>query len=131
MKKDGVPQDDARLLNGMREVQYAVDENGKYVQVLSRGWDPKNAALQHALDTHSERAEEARAEVLAGRLSPLGFHMARTMMDPSLLSQYAGVPRRRIKKLLTPQGWAKAEPAVLEALASALGLTVALLRELP
>ena len=131
MKKDRVPQDDAQLLGGMREVQYAVDESGHYVQVLSRGWDPKNAALQHALDSFSERAEQARRQVLAGQLSPLGFHMERAMMDPPLLAQYAGVSARRVKKLLTPGGWAKAEPAVLEALASALRLTVAQLQGLP
>ena len=131
MKKDRVPQDDAQLLNGMREVQYAVDENGKYVQVLSRGWDPKNAALQHALDTAAERAQLARAQVQAGELSPLGFHMERALMDPSLLAQYAGLRVRRVKKLLTPKGFAQAASAELEALASALGCSVAALQELP
>ena len=46
MEKDKVPQDEGITAGISREVQYAIDENDKYV--LSKGWEPKNIANELA-----------------------------------------------------------------------------------
>jgi hypothetical protein len=131
VEKDKVPQHDAGLLGGVREVQYAVDENGRYVQVRSTGWDPKNAALIQAREMVNARVEDARRRALAGETSPLEYHMERRMMDPGLLADYAGLSLRTVKRHLTPRGFAAAPDEDLNACARALDLTVEELRQVP
>lgn len=41
MEKDKVPQDEGITGGVTREVQYAVDKDGKYVKTFSKGWEPK------------------------------------------------------------------------------------------
>ncbi len=104
MKKDQVPQDDANLMEGRsRELCYAVDENGRYVPVLSAGWEPKNTTLLQAWEQIGEEAREAFDRVREGRVSPLAFYMAKGMFDVPLLSAYTGIPKRKIKSHLKPE----------------------------
>ena len=131
MEKDKVPQHDAGLLGGVREVQYAVDENGRYVQVRSTGWDPKNAALIQAREMVNARVEDARRRALAGETSSLEYHMELCMMDPGLLADYDGLPARTVKRHLTSRGFAAASTGDLKAYARALDLTVEELRQVP
>jgi len=124
MKKDQVPQDDARLMEGRtREVCYAVDEKGNYVQALSSGWEPKNAALLQAWEQIHERAEQARQQVQAGRVSPLAFFMARGMFDVKLLSDYTGIPKRKIKAHLDPDNFKNLDRGTLEKYANAFDIS--------
>jgi len=131
VEKDKVPQHDAGLLGGVREVQYAVDENGRYVQVRSTGWDPKNAALIQAREMVNARVEAARRRVLADEASPLEYHMERRMMDPGLLADYAALSARTVKRHLAPRGFAAASDGDLQAYARALDITVEELRQVP
>lgn len=132
MKRDQVPQDDAHLLEGRsREVCYALDEKGNYVRALSTGWDPKNAALLQAWEQIDEQAEEARRHVLAGRLSPLAYFMAKGMFDVKLLSQYTDIPKRKIKAHLDPARFKKLDEASLAKYAEAFDISPAELAAWP
>ena len=78
MKENEVPQDDGNLFEGKtRDVQYAVDKNGKYVAVKSIGWDPKNAMLHQAWEVENKKISEAKDLVIKGIKSPIYFHMYR------------------------------------------------------
>jgi len=124
MKQDQVPQDDENLMEGRsREVCYAVDDKGNYVQALSSGWEPKNAALQQAWEQVHEQAEQARRQVLTGRVSPLAFFMARGMFDIKLLSDYTGIPKRRIKAHLAPETFKHLDRGTLETYAQAFDIS--------
>ncbi len=104
MKREQVPQDDENLMEGRtREVCYAVDEKGDYIQVLSSGWEPKNAALLQAWEQINDEAKEALARIKAGKVSPLAFYMAQGMFDIALLSDYTDIPKRKIKAHLDPE----------------------------
>ena len=126
MKIEEVPQDDAGFLKEgkVRDVCYAVDEEGKYRQVLSVGWAPKNEAMQQAWDQIHLKAEKIRKKVLGGRLSPLAFHMEKGMMTVSLLAQYTGFSRMRVRKHLKPRGFSSASQTELETYAAALNITI-------
>jgi len=114
MKKHEVPQDN----EGLREVKhldlyYAVDENGDYVTVPSCGWAPKNAALLQAWDVIHEKVEEARQQVLQGKLSPIAYYMEKNIMDVKLLANYIGLPKWKVRRHLKPSGFTKLDEIVL------------------
>ena len=125
MKIKDVPQDDAGFLKEgkVRDVCYAVDEEGNYTQVLSVGWNPKNEAIRMAWEQINEKAAKIREKVLNGKLSPLAFHMERCMMNVSLLSQYTGISKLKVRKHLKPSGFQKLSPEELALYAEAFNLT--------
>ena len=125
MKKDQVPQDDARLLEGRtRELCYALNDNGEYVQVLSSGWEPKNIALQQAWSVIDDQVREALERVRAGEISPLAIFMARGQFDLNLLSDTTDIPKRKIRAHLKPEGFSGLDLRTLEKYADAFNLTV-------
>lgn len=103
MKKDEVPQDDANILEGkLKVVKYAVDDDGSYTKVKTVGWEPENIVLGQAWEDINEQVEEVRAKVKAGKLSPLAFHMAKQMLDPSMVAGYSGIPAFFVKLHMRP-----------------------------
>jgi hypothetical protein len=126
MKINEVPQDDAGFLKEgkVRDVCYATDEEGKYTQILSLGWDPKNEAMRQAWDQVNAKAEKIRQKVIIGKLSPLAFHMERCMMNVTLLSQYTGFSRFKIWKDRRPKAFKKLSADEMAAYAEALNMDV-------
>lgn len=132
MKKDEVPQDDANMLEGkFKVVKYAVNENGEYVKVPSVGWEPENVVLGQAWDVINDRVEEARLQVLAGKTSPLAFHMEKNMMDPELLAKHMGTNARKVKRHLEVKEFASLDAATLEQYAEVLLASVDDLKRVP
>ena len=126
MKINDVPQDDAGFLKEgkVRDVCYATDEEGKYTQILSVGWDPKNEAIRQAWDQIHAKAEKVRQKVIAGKLSPLAFHMERCMMSSSLLAQYTGFSRLKVWKDRRPRAFKNLSAEDRAAYAEALNMDV-------
>ena len=125
MKKDNVPQDDSLLIEGnTREICYAVDENGKYVKVLSTGWEPKDIALRQALDFIEERANKSKEKIANNQLSPIAYYLEKRVMDIKLLSQYTNIFRWRVKRHLKPHVFKKLNREILKKYADAFEITV-------
>lgn len=125
MKKDNVPQDDSLLIEGnTREICYAVDENGKYVKVLSTGWEPKDIALRQALDFIEERANKSKEKIANNQLSPIAYYLEKRVMDIKLLSQYTNILRWRVKRHLKPRVFKKLSREILKKYADAFEITV-------
>jgi len=126
MNINEVPQDDDGFLKAgkVRDVCYATDENGKYTQVLSLGWKPKNDALKLAWELISEKVEEKRKDVLAGKVSPIAYYIEKNAMDISILAQYTGVSRWRIKRHLKPSVFKKLKSPVLQLYADVFNITL-------
>ncbi|MBX2972598.1 MAG: hypothetical protein KF797_05810 [Flavobacteriales bacterium] len=132
MKKEDVPQDDANMLEGkFRVVKYALNENGEYEKVRSVGWEPENTALEQAWDVVHERVEAARQGVLAGRLSPLAYHMEKNMMDAGLLAKHAGLSTRKVERHTQPAAFAVLDTDTLQRYATALLVSVDELKTVP
>ena len=102
MKKKDVPQEDS-VYGRWNIIQYAVDENGKYVRAPSKGWDVVTLANQTAWEPLLAKEREILDQVKAGKLSPLAFHMQRNQMDPKVLGRYVGFSRWRVRKHLKPK----------------------------
>ena len=98
MKKSEIPQDKSLLAGFTREVDYAVDESGKYTAALSTGWEVKSSALDLAWDDINRRVKEAEEKVKHGQASPVLFFMELKLMDPAILSAYTGFWQWQVKR---------------------------------
>lgn len=126
MKINEVPQD-GEILNGtpVRDVCYALDEDGNYKEVLSVGWDPKNDAINFAWSAINEETEKVRQEVISGRQSPLSYHLSRLVMTPEILAQYTGFSKRDVKRFCNkPEVFFKLSYDDLSKLAAGLNIPV-------
>ncbi|NCB98664.1 MAG: hypothetical protein EOM36_09945 [Bacteroidia bacterium] len=126
MKINEVPQD-GEILKGtpVRDVCYALDEDGNYKEVISVGWDPKNDAINFAWSAITEESEKIRQEVISGRQSPLSYHLSRLVMTPEILAQYTGFSRRDVKRFCNkPEIFFKLSYDDLSKLAAGLNITV-------
>lgn len=130
MRKEEVPQDGC-LLQGQREICYALDESGHYVLEPTAGWEPKNVANIQAWEVIRDQVLEAIAEIRAGHKSTLAFHMARNQMDVGLLAAYVGLSRWRVRRHLKPAVFAKLPPALLARYSEVLELGVDELQRVP
>jgi hypothetical protein len=115
MRVSEVPKDDANVLEGKTSfVQYAVDNNGHYVQEKSPGFEPQNIALEQAWDEVHEKTKEALQEVIQNKKSPIYFFMHREMMDISLLAEYMDFWKWKVKRHLKPSIFSKLDKKQLE-----------------
>ena len=115
MKVSEVPKDDANVMEGKTSfVQYAVDENGNYVQEKSPGFQPANVALEQAWDEVKEKISEALEMVESGKKSPIYFFMVKEIMDVKLLAEYTGLMRWRVARHMKPKVFAQLKPAILQ-----------------
>ena len=130
MKKEDVPQEDG-INKGMKEIAYAVDENGRYVQVPSLGWEPKNIANDQAWEVITEEIISEIKLIRAGKRSPLAYHMAKNLMNISLLASYIRMPRWQVKRHLKPVVFKRLKPEILERYADVFGISTFELHEVP
>ena len=123
MRKDKVPQDEG-ILEDYREVVYAVDDQGRYMSVPSKGWSAKTEANELAWAGINLKIEKARHLIRAGKLSPLAYHMELNHMKPGLLGKYAGFSRWRVRRHLKPAVFSRLRPEILERYATVFNITV-------
>jgi hypothetical protein len=131
MKTDEVPQDPSQTHAGIRKLLYAVNERGEYAGVHSEGWEVENYVTLAAVDELKRQADEALARARAGQASTLEYHMYRRRMDVATLAATTGVWTWRVKRHLTPNGFARLSDKLLQRYASAMGVSADELRRLP
>lgn len=129
MKQNEVPQDEGSLSGkNVRELLYATDDNGKYTTALSSGWDAKSAALENAMDSIRERAEEAREGFRQGKLSPIPYFMEISKMDLGILASYVGMWKWRVKRHFKPSVFGRLSDKVLSKYADAFDIKISELK---
>lgn len=128
MKKQDVPQDEGLNEGLFEEVFYAVDENGNYTTVGSKGWKPKTDANIQAWEVINEKIEQVRQQVLSGHLSPIAYFMEKNLMDVKLLAAYTGLPKRKVRKHFNPRWFKQIDDKILAIYAETFGISVEGLR---
>ncbi|NSL88416.1 hypothetical protein [Chitinophaga solisilvae] len=124
MKKEEVPQDGDNLHEGtFKQIMYAVDNSGNYVQVQSAGWEPENIALTQAWEEVNDRVEQARKRVLAGEISPVAFYMEKNIMDLALLASYVGKFQWQVKRHMKPAVFRRLSDKMLQRYADAFKIS--------
>ena len=121
MRKSEVPQDKG-LFGELREVCYAVDEDGRYVLAESSGWEPANLANVQAWEAIRTELADVLAKVRRGELSPLAYHMAAHQMDVKLLAGYAGLFRWQVRRHMKPGPFGRLKPELIERYAGIFGM---------
>jgi ribosomal protein RSM22 (predicted rRNA methylase) len=125
MKVKEVPQDAKFLKNTViRDVAYAIDDDGNYTPVISEGWEVKNDVLDMTWDDIGEKCAEIREKVVSGKLSPLAYHLEKNIMDIGLFARYAGQTKRKVKKHLNPEHFKKLDDRVLQQYADILRISI-------
>ena len=132
MKKDEVPQDKSNLESAqIKELYYAVDEDGKYTTELSTGWEPKTIALSNAIEEIESRITDAKRRVEAGETSPIEYYMELHRMDLSVLSSYVGLWKWRVKRHFKPSVFRRLSQRTLQKYADVFEISVSELKQIP
>jgi len=130
MKKEDVPQDLPYFKrHDYRDLIYAIDENGRYTSVVSDGWSVKNDAMKAVWDDINEQCQEIRQQVIAKEISPLAYHMKKSLLDIGMLSSYSGIPKWKTRRHLKYDTFMKLNEKTLQKYADAMHITVAALRQ--
>jgi len=131
MKKNEVPQDKSALFGSFHEIQYAVNNEGRYIKEKSSGWVPKTVANSQFWKTVQESVLRTMEQVRQGRLSSLAYYMEIRQMDVGLLAEYVGLARWRVKRHLKPKVFARLKPDMLQRYARVLKVNADDLKRLP
>ncbi|MBM1105526.1 hypothetical protein JQC67_05160 [Aurantibacter crassamenti] len=125
MKKDEVPQDESNLASAnIKDMVYAVDENGEYTTELSTGWAPKTIALDNAIQIIEERIADAKKRVLENKTSPIEYYMEVHKMDLQILASYVGFWKWRVKRHFKPSVFKKLNNKKLQKYADLFEITI-------
>ena len=132
MKVSDVPQDLNYYKDTVvRDLNYAVDEQGRYQAVVSDGWETKDDALDVAWDDIREKCDEVLERIKKGETSPLEYHATKNLMPINLLSSYTGFSKRTIRKHFNPANFIKLDNDTLSIYADVLRITVEELKTIP
>ncbi|MBW7868313.1 MAG: hypothetical protein H3C31_08340 [Brumimicrobium sp.] len=125
MKKEDIPQDESSLAQKqMKELCYAVGEDGKYSTGLSTGWEAKTIALDLTMEEILQRAEIAKKEVYQGEKSPIYYFMIISKMDLPILAGYMGMAKWRIKRHFKPNVFKNLKESVLKQYADVFDMDI-------
>lgn len=131
MKKDEVPQQNAKAFMGHSKLLYAQDDNGHYVRAPSSGWEAEEIVLDQAIAEYQRQAKDAWQRAQQGLASTLEYHMYRERMDLVLLAQSTGYFKWRVRRHLKPSVFRQLSAACRQRYADALGKTPEQLDTLP
>jgi hypothetical protein len=131
VKKDEVPQQNAKAFMGHSKLLYALDEQGRYTPAPCNGWEAEEIVLDQAIAEYVRLASDAWRRAKAGETSNLEYHMFKQRMDVVLLAQSTGFFKWRVRRDLKPGAFQKLSAARRERYGDALGLTPAQLDALP
>ena len=123
MKESELPQEKGAL-RALTELCYVTDDEGNYTTRLSSGWEVKNVALEVSLGRLQEQIDEAKADVLEGRKSPIVYYMLLNRMDWAVLSDAMHRWQWVIKRHAKPSVFKKLSTKTLQKYAEIFGITV-------
>lgn len=130
MKKQDIPQDPSALDKFTKEVCYAVDESGKYVTELSRGWEVKAEALGVTWQDIEARKEAAKQKIQQGEASPILYFMELRLMDLEIMAAYTGFWKWQIKRHMKPGVFQKLSDKKLQKYAEVFEVSVESLKNM-
>jgi hypothetical protein len=98
MKISEVPQDDIKTMQGEKKALYAVDDQGRYTQTATKGWEAEEIVLNQVISEFEEKAREAAIRARNNKTSPIEYFMYKNWMDPLTLAQAMGLYRWQVKR---------------------------------
>ncbi len=120
MKMANVPQDQDPSFEGGKKLCYALNDDGKFVQVKTSGWNVEAEAKNLAWKAINKDLEATLVKVKNGQASPLEYFMKYRQMDVRLLSQNMEINFFRVWWHLCPQNFIKLKTQLLMRYSSCL-----------
>ncbi|MEI7982559.1 MAG: hypothetical protein WCI71_12975 [Bacteroidota bacterium] len=124
------PAEDGLLYSYNRELFYHFDKEKGFTRELDYQISENQTIIKQSWDAAEQRLEEVRQLVISGKQSPIGYHMERVLMEIPILAAYMEMGKWRIRRHLTPKGFKKLKPEILEKYASVFGITVEQLKNI-
>jgi len=125
MKKSEVPQDQSSLKDkNIKEICYAIDDDGKFTTELSSGWEVKTTIQENNLNHLNEIIQEAKLKVQKGEASPVEYFMELNRMDWKLLADYMGKWVWQIKRHRNPKVFKNLSEPTLKKYAETFNISV-------
>ncbi len=113
MKISEVPQDDIKTMQGEKKALYAVDDQGRYTQTATKGWEVEEIVLNQVIGEFEEKAREAAIRARNNETSPIEYFMYKNWMDPMTLAQAMGLYRWQVKRHFKPGVFKKLNNKIL------------------
>ncbi|HYA15560.1 MAG TPA: hypothetical protein VEF33_14580 [Syntrophales bacterium] len=124
MKISEVPQDDTKTMHGERKAMYAVDDQGRYTQTTTKGWEAEEIVLNQVISEFEEKAGETATRARNNQTSPIEYFMYKNWMDPLTLAQAMGLYRWQVKRHFKPCVFKKLDNKILAAYARLFKISV-------
>jgi hypothetical protein len=124
MKTSEVPQDAVKTMGGEKKALYAVDEQGEYTRMATRGWEAEEIVLTQVIDDFDRKARAAAARVQSGASSPIEYFMNKKWMDPLTLAQAMGLYCWQVKRHFKPAIFKKLDDRTVAEYARLFGVSV-------
>ena len=115
----------------VRDINYAIDDNGIYNAVVSDGWEAKSDALDAVWNNINNECNDILERIKIGKASLLEYYAKKNLMTIDLLSSYTGFPKRTIRKHFEPKNFVKLDHKTLQTYADTLRVTVEELTSMP
>lgn len=131
MKREEVPQQNAKAFMGHSKLLYAQDQDGRYVPAPCNGWEAEEIVLDQAIAEYERQAVDAWTRARQGQASTLEYHMYRQRMDLVLLAQSTGFFKWRVRRHIRVGAFQKLSESCRQRYADALGIAPAQLDTLP
>jgi hypothetical protein len=112
-----------------RELFYYYDKDGHYEKKVGFHGEPDRVILQQAWDFFTERIEEARQRVLAGKASPIVYYMEKILTNPMDLAMMASIPIWKVKLHSRPGFFKRLSVKTLQKYAQTFNITVEQLKK--
>lgn len=116
--------EEGRIYQNNRELFYSFDPTNHYSKKVDYQYEGNQRIIKQSWDVARERVEEAIVKIKAGELSPIAFYMEKNLMELPMLSDYADLPKRKVRKHLTPSGFNKLDEKMLAMYARIFSITI-------
>jgi len=123
--KEEIPSEGEIIYKNNRELFYSFDKKKNcYTQHVSYQYEANQVIIKQGWDELENRLVEIIKKINAGKLSPLAYFMERSQMDVTMLAQYSGIRKWRVRKHLVPKGFHKLSLEEKNQYAQALDISI-------
>ncbi|MCX6278724.1 MAG: hypothetical protein NT004_11575 [Bacteroidetes bacterium] len=85
-----------------RELFYHFDKEKGFTQAVDYQNPNNQIIIKQSWDAAQQRLYEIKQQVIAGKLSPVAYHMERILMEVPMLAAYMEISKWRVKRHLKP-----------------------------
>lgn len=107
-----------------RELFYGFDKERGFTRELSYQNQSNQVIIRQSWDALEKRLEQLQEVVISGKVSPIVYYMEKMLMELPMLSAYMGLNRLRVRWHMTPAGFRRLKPSMLERYARLFEITV-------